>query len=152
MTRDEKITRALALRARGMPYRAIADEVGVSYPTAYRWLNPDYAAMDRAKAKRWKDNHREVNRARDRARDHALRHPCPTCGSPTSLDQCRSCRQMARCERIAALWRGGASLRGIAAELNTTPGSISVEMARMRADGWSLPRRNRGYDRERVAA
>lgn len=52
---------------------------------------------------------------------------------------------------IFALWRDGATIAEIAAALDTTPGTIGVEMSRMRLLGWSLPRRGH-WDDDTLAA
>lgn len=59
--------------------------------------------------------------------------------------QCKSCRNRDKREgrerrrrAIAEMWERGASCRQIAAAMDSTPGSINVEVQRMRADGWDL--------------
>jgi hypothetical protein len=94
------------------------------------------------------------------------RRPCVDCGGLVYRPhaRCARCRDIARRTqreqrriRIAALWNDGATLRGIAEALDSTPPSIGVEMAAMRKAGWALPYRRTGPAqpgkyREQVAA
>jgi hypothetical protein len=81
--------------------------------------------------------------------DEAARHRC-ACGALiwAKDDRCRTCydaeRRAARDLRramIADLWGRGATRRTIAAAIGTTPGTIGVEVIRMRHDGWDLAKR-----------
>jgi transposase len=47
-------------------------------------------------------------------------------------------------ERVARLWREGRTTADVAEALGTTPGAASNLIARMRRDGWDLPRRTGG--------
>ena len=83
--------------------------------------------------------------------DQENRKVC-ACGRRTGDSQTERCNVCARAEKragrdlrrqmIAELWGEGASLKGIADALGTTPRTVGVEMARMRADGWALPYRH----------
>lgn len=53
---------------------------------------------------------------------------------------------------IARLYLDGLPVREIARLLRSSYGGITVALAQMRADGWDLPHRNRGYDRTGVGA
>jgi hypothetical protein len=81
--------------------------------------------------------------------DEAARHRC-ACGALiwAKDDRCRTCydaeRRAARDLRramIADLWGRGATRRTIADAIGTTPGTIGVEVIRMRHDGWDLAKR-----------
>jgi DNA-binding CsgD family transcriptional regulator len=105
----------------------------------------------------------------DRARKAKAGGSCATCGAPTSYTtggpsrHCRkhapnraaainAARAAARYERIAALWREGASLKEIAAALDSTPQSIAVTVNRLRSRGWDLPYRRPAETRRRIRA
>jgi transposase len=151
---DERRTLALKLRAEGVPYRQVAEEVGVSMSTVVRWLRPDYAERNREMSRRWKDSHREANRARDRDYMKRDKEPC-ACGKYkfAGTERCGHCEQRHQAHRrrlvIERLWADGLSLREIADRLGMTHGHVNVEIARMRElGGYVVPHR---YHR-RVAA
>lgn len=91
--------------------------------------------------------------------DRLNRKPC-ACGTPMSRGAvcCWPChcrlehqRRDARRGLIELRWNEGATLKQIAALLSTTPMTISVELARMRAEGgWRVPTRNPGGGRRRA--
>lgn len=73
---------------------------------------------------------------------------CGVCGGPMGVQAkphdgtCSDCRREARHSRerrIAYLWERGWTQREIADELETTRGSIGVQIAQMRREGWDLP-------------
>jgi AraC-like DNA-binding protein len=70
MTRDEKIARAIELRARGAAWtqRRIADELGVSQQTVCRWFNAEYAERCLQSGRAYKDAHRAELLAADMRR------------------------------------------------------------------------------------
>lgn len=93
-----------------------------------------------------------------RQADEKAKRPCPRCGTPiwAHADLCRPCwaeQQHAavwrRRNAIQERWMAGESIRQIASAIGSTPNSVGVEMARMRADGWELPFR---YHRAKAAA
>lgn len=73
MTRDEKIARAGELRAQGWAYKRIAADLGIAYNTAYRWLNPDYAELQRLISRDWKARHSQARSAVDMRRSRDVR-------------------------------------------------------------------------------
>lgn len=84
---------------------------------------------------------------------NANAHLCVECSNPTSKTRCAACgkryaadlmtqRFQARRERIADLYRQGASVRAIAAAVGSTENSIGVTIVRMRQTGWDLPYRH----------
>jgi hypothetical protein len=91
------------------------------------------------------------------ARSSAGRSICADCGGEMGVGsgwkdfkRCRTCalRRQSECKQerrraIADMWARGLSIRAIAAELDSTAGSIGVEIVRMRKDGWALPHRYR---------
>lgn len=143
MTRAEKVARAQALRARGLKWQEVADEMGCALNTAKRYFHdPDGV---RAHAENVRAGRRREQKARY---DYK---PCPRCGSPRAYDAtlCLSCAnadkhtaQETRHRTIERLWREGATLREIAAALESTPASVGVSMVRMRQAGhYDLPYR-----------
>lgn len=83
MTRDEKITRAIELRARGAAWtlQRIADELGVSHATIWRWLDTEHAARNRQSCQTYKGTHRADVRASDLRRYHQTQ--CAHCSRVT---------------------------------------------------------------------
>jgi transposase len=148
VTRDEKISRARELRVQGMSYAAVGDALGVEKSTAMRWLNPE-------RTREWVRRSNAKRAAAKLAWQHAHRMACPNCGDSMGLgssmkskqtETCRRCRftklrseRETRRSRIAAMWNAGKTATEIAEALDSTPGSISVELTRMRHDGWSVP-------------
>lgn len=159
MTRADQLELARQMRAKGASYRAIARATGLHISTVWRVLNPERAA--------------EVVRASNARRHEAKlawahehdRETCPNCGGRMGVGSkrkhtrlCESCRRSAertrvhkRRERIQALWNDGRAIREVAAVLDSTPGSIQVELVRMRKEGWYVPCRYPA-NRERRAA
>ena len=152
MTRDEQITEATRLRAEGLPFRQIAERIGVATTTAVRWLNPDYAERSRAISRAWKDRNREANRARDNVRNRDLRGTCGRCDGPMGIacpedgtcTSCRSALRHERCLHIVEMWAEGKTYPQICAELGWTKGTLAVEFDRMRGQGYDLPYRYHG--------
>ena len=56
---DEQIARAKELQTRGLSYQKIANELGISPTTAYRWLNPEFRNRDAQRRKEWKQTHKK---------------------------------------------------------------------------------------------
>jgi DNA-directed RNA polymerase specialized sigma24 family protein len=155
MTRDEKIAEARRLRDEGFTWAAAGRQLGVAGPTVWKWLHPErtreWNARDNANPDRVAEKARWWREYTD---DPENRKRCPACGGPTHLyvvqsenpGICRSC-VVARKERrragIVEGWGEGLTLRAIAARLGSTPESVGVEMVRMRAEGYDLPRRRR---------
>jgi hypothetical protein len=82
------------------------------------------------------------------------RGECASCGGDTSrpaYDRCVRCerervrqQRVERAERIADLWAQGMTIKQIAPEVGMTPGSLNIEMTRIRQDGLvDLPLRRR---------
>lgn len=163
MTREQKIAKAKKLKAKGLSNREVAERLGVTTSAVTKWLNPNTklwnqrqnASPERKAAKRqWADEN-----------DRPL---CAECGFERGAGQqrknpdglCRACRNdrlrsqhLARCHRIEYLWNLGRTLGEIAEDLGSTPGSISVSMVHMRAEGgWDLPYRYAVQDGRRIAA
>lgn len=121
--------RARRLRERGRTYPQIADELGVSMPTAYRWLNPDYEERQRERSRAWKERHRS---------------PCASCGKPKAVDRrdeelCRDCQHEldfgARNRRIIDAWNAGETAAQIAAREGMTPTAVDSLMNTHRQRG-----------------
>jgi DNA-binding CsgD family transcriptional regulator len=148
MTRDEKIAEAQRLRARGLTYREIGAQLGVTKGCLAKWLHPD-----RARAWNQHDNDRRsvAKRAWENAHD---RGQCP-CGAVMGVGArrhgykvCRDCcAEMAHVERawrmqpVYEMWHAGLSLREIAAQLGMAPGTVSFHVSTMRSEGWDMPHR-----------
>lgn len=69
----DRVARARQLRFEGLTYREIAERLGVSQRTAYRWLNFEYAERNREQSRAWKARNAEANRKRDREYRRAKR-------------------------------------------------------------------------------
>jgi transposase len=142
---------AQALRAQGLKYREIGERMGESKKQAWTRCNRE---REREHTRRYKAGHREQIREYDHHFKRENRAECPRCGhiygigsgtkngpaQRISFANCPGCAQEKR-ERIAELWHQGASTTQIAAEIGTTAGTVRVEIARMREDGWDLPYR-----------
>lgn len=131
----------------------LCKECHVAHHVALRAVDPEVIAR-RETSKR-----REQAARREYLRSEARRVRCQSCGDLCGIGRrttqvCRACRMASRRERrmrIAAMHADGATLVELAAALNSTPGSVSVEMTKMRHDGWDLPYRREGWTK-RVAA
>lgn len=150
MTRDEEREEAKRLLDEGLTLQEVAERLGYrNHASAWRLLHPAEAKADTAR-----DNARRRDAKRAWENEHD-RGTCP-CGTPLVVGSrrrgtkvCRECHDemvavgtaMKR-ERIAELWAQGLKLREIAAVLGTTQHTITVDMTRMRRDGWDLPRRH----------
>jgi hypothetical protein len=93
-------------------------------------------------SRHWKREHPAEARAHNYER-------C-ACGNQMKRDarRCRECYDGEREERVQARrhyiawhWAAGMTLREIADGLDSTTGSVQVEIHRMRRDGWDLPYR-----------
>jgi IS30 family transposase len=138
---------AEALRAQGMSFGLIAETIGVAKSTVYGWLNSAYAERQRKASVAWKDRNREANRARDREfmRAPEKRGVCVECGALRGIGQarrgdglCMDCirsHAQKRDDRIVELFEQGVSLKGIAADVGSTPGAIGVAVHRLRSAG-----------------
>jgi transposase len=144
VTREQKIAKARELRGqRPRPtYREIAEALGVSTGTVYRWINRTASYC----------NGREINPERARAHDRRYNkekrfYPdCPRCGAKMSPKSslCEGCRVDEidrRARQIEAWWGDGLKFREIADRLGWTVGHLSVEMDRLRSKGYHLPYR-----------
>jgi biotin operon repressor len=130
--------RAAALRKRGLSYTEIAAALGVSKTTVYAWLNPAYAAYQRAGS-------REAKCAR--------KTECPRCGALVSYDRagefCVACkhdeRYGERNQRILKAWRAGDLARSIADRegLSTTALLSLLDYWRQRGIYEDVPLRTR---------
>jgi transposase len=146
MTRSEKIAKARGLRAEGLKYRDVAEELGTSTTTIFRWLNPERTAPYR--------NGRACNpeRTREIDREYNRRHPgkCPECGGAMARTtaraggKCQACRQDEidrRSRQIERWWAEGLGQREIASRLGWTINRLHVEKHRLREAGYKLPYR-----------
>ena len=115
-----------------------------------RWhrQDPVVAERDRKASRAWKVANRDRAREYGQIYDATHKGVCLRCGGPMNRRHanglCRLCRHELRADRrqqIAQMWNAGRSIRGIAAELGSTPNSVGTEMAFMRRDGWELPYR-----------
>lgn len=121
--------RARALAAEnGWGYKRIAAHFGVSRDRARDWLNPA-----RRKRLRRGQDHRRGAPGRARAKARRL-------------------RQQQRRALVVVLWNAGAPITEICARLSWSRGHLSVEMDRMRREGYALPYRYRVRDGHRIAA
>lgn len=82
------------------------------------------------------------------------RHDCPGCGTVIyrRSEMCKDCRiakwDRARAERfrrLSKLWKAGLSLVDIAAEMNTTPSAVSVQLDAAKHAGWPIVPRRKGW-------
>jgi hypothetical protein len=135
-------------RSRETKRRFVARNPGYTTEQKRRYRqDPQRAERDRVLSRRWKTENRERNRARDVARLDAKATGTCACGNRIydGGGECGRCAvttsHRARCERIAALWHDGATIAAIADDIGSTPGSVGVDIHRMRADGWDLPYR-----------
>lgn len=149
MTREQKIARARELRAEGLTYSAVGKQLGTSYQTIRRWLDPDYAEKVRQISRAYKAQHRKALRAYDREYDERHKAECPECGAEVNRrfngEKCMACRADSRDRRarqIESWWAEGLPLKKIAERLGWTKGSLSREMYWMREVGYSLPYRH----------
>jgi transposase len=146
LSREQKIEKARELRAAGWKYRQIADRLGISTSTAYAWVNPERVAPYR--------NGRAIDPKRTRAYDREYsrthRAACPQCGGEMSRTTERSGGKCAACHaddldrrrrQIEGWWSAGLPMPEIAANLGWQRSHLSVEMHRMREQGYSLPYR-----------
>ena len=117
-----------------------------------RWWREDpiRAERDRESSRAWKAANRDRAREYGQMYDATHKGVCLRCDGPMNRRRanglCRLCRHELRDdrrERIAQMWNAGRSLKGIAAELDSTPNSVGTEMACMRRDGWELSYRRR---------
>ncbi len=118
-----------------------------------RRSDPEVAEHDRAVSRAWKKRNRERHASYDReyASRPDVRGFCTRCGGQMGAAKrkgidgvCQSCRSELAAERaelIIRRWGQGLSLRDIAAELGSTPGSVGVDIARLRGAGRDLPHR-----------
>ena len=120
MTREQKIAQAQRLRNEGLAYREIAKRVGVSFSTAHRWLNPDYAERQR-KISREAKKRRQIK-------------DCIDCGAKLAYDRqhndrCQRCQHEhdygERNARIFAAWERGEDAPTIAAREGLTSKAVS---------------------------
>lgn len=149
MTREEKIAKAQRLRDKGLKLREIAEVMGLSGPrTAWRLVNPE--------------RDREQNRARnDKKRAWEAAQPrgvCQDCGAETGLaafrgtKRCFVCHVFSEAERVEVRahkieewWSEGLTLLEIADKLGWSKGHVSMEMHRLREQGYELPYRHQHH-------
>jgi len=147
--REIKIERARKLREedpKRWTYEALGRRFGVSTPTAYRWLNPEYERRQQAASLAYKNRNREEVRAKNREYKRATRPDCPQCGSPMShkstlCEECRADEIDRRARQIEGLWAEGLPLKEIADRLGWTLDRLAYEMHRLREKGYELPYR-----------
>lgn len=150
--KDPRHARARKMRASGMRLARIAEQFGVAPSTVGRWTDPATAEASRAASNEWKARHPEWVTAyrRDRLARLAAARQCDGCGGPVShtahYSTCAACLAAAAARRRAIteeMWRAGATVAEIAARIGSTPGSVYVRIAHMRAAGRPLPYRHR---------
>jgi DNA-directed RNA polymerase specialized sigma24 family protein len=131
---------ARRLLEQGLSLREVSETFGVSKTTIRRWALPGANDRDHAWSRAWKERHREHCRAYDH--QYRLDHlkPCPDCGRPMepASTRCQACRlefSQIRRSVIAGMYEDGWPLREIAATLNSTVESITVDLHRLRLDG-----------------
>ena len=150
MTRDEKIATAERLSREGYNNRQIAEDLGVTPPTVWKWLHPERAA--------------EINRASNatrndakRAWDRSMRATCSHCGGPMQAgslkadgstrkvkgDRCAACATTERADLVIEMWdlrrNEGLLNTEIAARLEVAVGTVATELYRLRALGYDVP-------------
>lgn len=145
---------------------ALMASEGISRQAAYERIrrreDSEYVSRERAVSQRWKAEHREENRARDReyVRRLDVRGTCTSCGDPMGIGYdvdgtCSACQTAAKEEKWAELerlWAAGTKFIDVAAAMGWTKGHLSGEFARMREAGRDLPYRYRNTKRQRAAA
>jgi hypothetical protein len=138
--------KAVALRADGMTYQQIADQLGTSVTTVYRNCNPAVAERDRQRARQWSKAHPEQERERVRDFRRRTTGTCLVCGGPMGRGknlngQCRRCAKLARWQTIQDMWLAGAKLQEVADAVGKSTNLLGPEMRAMRVAGWNLPHR-----------
>lgn len=148
--RSHKIQEAKHLRAKGLTYQEVGNQLGVSMRTAYRWLNPIAAEGDRKNSRAYKARNQKKIRAYNKLYAETHKNKCARCGG--EMDRgcnsaiCMSCRKAevhARAELIVNWWAEGYKQGQIAKLLGWSRGHLSAEMDRLRAKGYHLPYRRR---------
>lgn len=104
---------------RGLGYKAIAKELGVSRDRARDWVRPDRRRTLHAR------------RARLRRLRGETKHRTETATRAI----------------VVLLWHDGATIKEIAARIGWTANSVGTAMNRWREEGLDLPYRYRGYPR-----
>lgn len=131
---------ARVLRAEGLTYRAIAEQLGVGPSAVYKRLNPGAARRySRASNGRRRGVKREHERAQIQREDRRGRctRCCGLMGAGVPDDGvCSACRERESAEqrqRLADLWAAGATVEAIAADLGLTVPALRTKIARIRA-------------------
>lgn len=151
MSREEKIAKARDLRAEGLPYRQIGEQLGVTGPCIMKWLNPE-------RTREWNRRSEAKPKRKTAKRDHEkrTRRTC-ACGNPMGQGsgypsyphkQCEEClileeraRVDERAQKIVAWWANGLTRVAIAERLGWSLERVSVEMHQLREKGYALPYR-----------
>ena len=153
MTREQKIAKAVELRAEGRGLREIAEEFGVTTGCIFKWVNPD-----RAKAYGRRDSARPERRVAKRAWEKNHRATCSECGGSmgvgsalssgerntarTASDVCAECNSRRRAERCVEMMRlrhEGLLTIEIGQRLGVPAATVATEMTRLRALGFDIP-------------
>lgn len=160
MTEWRDDARALKAANPERSYASIARELGVTRADAWKALNPERHRTN---------EHRSNQRRRPAKRAWENEHDRGTCACGATLaagarrkgiQRCIACecagrraQRLARAAVIERMWAEGRSLIEIAAALDTTHKSISVEIARLRREGLAdLPYRYAIKNSGRAAA
>lgn len=140
MTREEKVARALELRARGVYISVIAQELGVAKSTVCRWTTPGSNEVSIEGHRRWKAENPDKMRA-------SWFTTCPSCGQKMTrkAQRCRDCRTAIEAQGpalkwnlILDLWNEGKTFPQIMEITGFSKGHLSAEMTRMREAGVPL--------------
>ena len=148
MTIAELDARAQALRAKGLTYKEIGEQMGESARKAWMRCN---RGREREKVRAWKSENREQLREYDHRYGRENRGTCLSCGGPMGINcpedgTCATCRHAEydrKARTVVALWAAGASLKAIQAEMGWTRGMVAGMFHLYREDGYDLPYRYR---------
>jgi len=130
---------------------AIANDLGVSIQTIYRWTDPEYAENQRRLSREAKARRKSELAEYDREYYLSHRKKCD-CGRLMArhslvCEHCISGEKVAKREQMVALWNQGLNAPQIAERVGTTAKTVQCEIARMRREGIDVPYR-RPYQRD----
>lgn len=143
MTKEQKVAQAQKLRAKGLLYREIGEQMGVATAVAYRLANPE-----KARGYTKKTNARRSAAKRQWEREKAGR--CEDCGaglSKVGARLCTSCfqsnlhrKQVARVQEFSRLREEGLKNGEIAKAAGTTRAAVTAVFSRAKEQGLKVPR------------